>query len=86
MLVCFGAFIFCGMLTFICYIKVHFTFGLLDYTLYNEDFVMSRFCSIDFTVTLAGLKNIKHLMYGAEGNSFFFPRVLMFPETKSRET
>ena len=27
-----------------------------------------------------------HLMYGPEGNSFVFPRVLMFPETKSRET
>ena len=30
--------------------------------------------------------NIIHLMYGPEGNSFVFPRVLMFPETKSRET
>ena len=27
-----------------------------------------------------------HLMYGPEGNSFVFPRVLMFSETKSRET
>ena len=28
-----------------------------------------------------------HLMYGLEGNSsFVFPRVLMFPERKSRET
>ena len=26
------------------------------------------------------------LMYGLEGNSFVFPRVLMFPETKSTET
>ena len=26
--------------------------------------------------------NIIHLMYGPEGNSFVFPRVLMFPETK----
>ena len=25
-----------------------------------------------------------HLMYGPEGNSFVFPRVLMFPETKLR--
>ena len=38
-------------------------FGLLDCVRYNEDFVISRFvisrfCSIHFTVTLAGLKNI----------------------------
>ena len=51
------------MLTFICYIGVDFTFGLLDCVRYNEDFVIlrfviSRFCSIHFTVTLAGLKNI----------------------------
>ena len=25
------------------------------------------------------------LMYGAEGDSFVFPSVLMFPETKSRD-
>ena len=31
--------------------------------------------------------NIKHLMTGPEGNSEFrFPRISMFPETKSRET
>ena len=30
--------------------------------------------------------NIIYLMYGPEGNSFDFPKVLMFPETKSRET
>ena len=51
------------MLTFIRYIEVHFTRGLLDCARYNEDFVIprfviSRFCSIHFTVTLAGLKNI----------------------------
>ena len=40
-------------------------FGLLNFVRYNEDFVLSRFviilsrfCSIHFTVTLAGLKNI----------------------------
>jgi len=33
------------------------------------------------------LCNINHLMTGPEGNSeFCFPRVSMFPETKSRET
>ena len=37
---------------------VDFTFGLLDCVRYNEDFVISRFCSIHFTVTLGGLKNI----------------------------
>ena len=39
------------------------TFGLLDCAHYNEEFVIprfviSRFCSLHFTVTLAGLKNI----------------------------
>ena len=35
----------------------------------------------------APLKNNKHLMTGPEGNSeFCFPRISMFPETKSRET
>ena len=50
-------------MTFIRYIKVDFTLGLLDCVGYNEDFVISkfvisRFCSIHFTVTLAGLENI----------------------------
>ena len=55
--VCF-AFIFCRGMTFIRYIWVDFTFGVLDCVRYTEDFVISRFCSIYFTVTLAGLKNI----------------------------
>ena len=46
------------MMTFIRYIGVDFTFGLLDCVRYNEDFVISRFCSIHFTVNLAGVKNI----------------------------
>ncbi len=51
------------MLTFIRYIEVYFTFELLDCVRYNEDFVKSRFviskfCSIHFTVILAGLKKI----------------------------
>ena len=33
-------------------------FGLLDCVLYKEDFIISRLCSIHFTVTLAGLTNI----------------------------
>ena len=45
-------------MTFIRYIGVDFTFGVLDCVRYNEDFVISRFCSIYLTVTLAGLKNI----------------------------
>ena len=44
------------VLAFNRYIKVHFMFGLLDCARLNEDFVISRFCSIHFTVTLAGLK------------------------------
>ena len=51
------------MITFIRYIGVDFTFGLLDCVRYNEDcvisrFVISRFCYVHFTVTLAGLENI----------------------------
>ena len=51
------------MLAFVRYIEVDFTFGLLDCVRYNEDFVISRlvisrFCSVHFTVTLPGLKNI----------------------------
>ncbi len=42
---------------------MYFMFGLPDCVHYNEDFVtsrfvISRFCSIHFTVTLARLKNI----------------------------
>ena len=50
-------------MTFIRYIGIDFTFGLLDCDRYSKDFVISRlkilrFCSIHFTVTSAGLKNI----------------------------
>ena len=59
LLVC-SAFIFCCAITSICYIRVDFTFGLLDCIHYNEDFVISRFvksrfCSTHFTAILAGL-------------------------------
>ena len=51
------------MLAFIRHIDVHFMLGLLDCVCYNKDFVISRFvtltfCSIHFTVTFPGLKNI----------------------------
>ena len=46
------------MLAFVRYIEVHFTFELLDCDRYNEDFVISRFCSIHFTATFAGLTSI----------------------------
>ena len=36
------------------YIEVDSTFGLPDYVRYIEEFVISRFYSIHFTVTLAG--------------------------------
>ena len=57
------AFIFCRVMRFVRYIGVDFTFGVLDCVRYNEDFVISRFviskfCSIHSTVTLAWLKNI----------------------------
>ena len=42
----------------ILYIKVDFTFGLLDYVRYIEELVISRFYSIHFTLTLAGTCDI----------------------------
>ena len=48
--------------TFIRYIKVSFTFALVDCVRYNENFVKSKFCSIHFTATSAGLK-IKIVRY-----------------------
>ena len=36
------------------YIDVDSTFGPLDYVRYTKEFVISRFYSIPFTVTLAG--------------------------------
>ena len=49
---------FYHMLIFIRYIEVYFTFALVDCVRYNEDLVKSRFCSIHFTIVLAGLKKI----------------------------
>ena len=46
------------MLTFLRFVEVYVTFGLPDCVRYNEDFFISSFCSIQFTITLAGLKNI----------------------------
>ena len=46
------------MLIFICYIEVNVMLALVDCVRYNEDFVKSRFCSIHFTVILAGMKKI----------------------------
>ena len=58
-LLVFFTFIVCRVMTLIRYIgPVDFTFGFLNCVRYKEDFVISRFCSIYFTVTLAGLKNI----------------------------
>ena len=44
----------------ICYIEVDFTFGLLDYVRFIEEFVKSkfvksRFHSLHFTLILAGM-------------------------------
>ena len=66
--VCF-AFIFCRVMTFIRFIGVDFMFGLLDCVHCIEDFVISRFfksrfCSVLFTVTLAGLKTDRSLYRG----------------------
>ena len=40
------------------YIEVDFTFGLPDYVRFIEEFVISRFYSIHFTVSLAGTLRI----------------------------
>ena len=47
------------------YIGVNFTFALLDCDRHIEDIVVPEivkpgFCSIRYTVTLAGLKNVNH--------------------------
>ena len=57
------AFRFYHTLTFIRFIEVYFKFALVDCVRYNEDFVKwsfvkSRFCSMHFTVILAGLRKI----------------------------
>ena len=46
------------MVTFIRYIEANFTFGLVDFVRYNEDFVKWRLSSIHFNIILAGLKKI----------------------------
>ena len=51
-------FVFCYMWSFVRYVGVYYTLGLLDCARYDEDFVISRFFPIHFTVTLAGLKSI----------------------------
>ena len=64
MLIC-SAFVRCSVsniqraVTVIRYMEVEFTFGLSDYVRYIEEFVksrfvISRFCSIHFTINLAG--------------------------------
>ena len=50
------AFVFYHVLTFVRFIGVYYTFGLLDCVRCNEDFVISRFaiwrfCTIHFIVT-----------------------------------
>ena len=57
----------------------------------TEVWPISVICFTDVIWILDHLKpykgDIKHLMTGPEGNSeFCFPRISMFPETKSRET
>ena len=55
----FSVYLLSGVNMVIRYIEVDFTFGLPDYVRYIEEFVIlrfviSRFYSIHFTVTLAG--------------------------------
>ena len=53
LLVCF-AFVFCHVLTFVRYMGVWYTFGLLDCYRYNENLLYL----VHFTVTLAELKTV----------------------------
>ena len=48
---------------FICYIEVYFTFAFVDCVHCNDDFFKSRFCSIHFTVILAGLNLLFVIIY-----------------------
>ena len=57
LLVC-STFTFCRVMTFIRYIGVDFKLRFLDCVRYNEDFLIWRFFSTRFTVTLSELKNI----------------------------
>ena len=54
----FSVYLLSSVYIVIRYIEVDFTFGLPDYVRYIEEFVISRFYSIHFTVSLAGTKNI----------------------------
>ena len=47
LLVC-NAFVLCHVLTFVRYIGVYYTFGILDFVRNNEDFALSRFFPINF--------------------------------------
>ena len=50
----FGVYLLPRVDVVIRYIEVDFTLGVPDYVRYIEEFVISRFYSIHFTVTLAG--------------------------------
>ena len=71
MLVCF-AFVLCHVLTFVRYIGVYYRFGIvLRRISLKSKLVISRFCPIHFTVTLAELKSI--LRYNED---FFIERFI----------
>ena len=48
----------------------------------NAKFIWTDYTSLEYIDHFQKYHNI-HLRYGPKGNSFVFPRVLMFPKTKS---
>ena len=42
------------------YLEIYFIFGLPDYVRYIEEFTISRFYSVHFTVILAGMQIFVH--------------------------
>ena len=67
------AFIFCRVMTSIRYIRVDFTFKLLDFVRYNKDFVISRFvisrfCSITIYCNFGRAEEYRSLYRGLRYN------------------
>ena len=73
------------------YIGVNFTFGLQDCDRYIGDIVITRivkpgFCSMHFTVTLAGLKNVNRYIENIVISGFHCKRKLKNNVYCSRDT
>ena len=64
------------MLISIGYIELDFTFALPDNVLQNEEFALSRFCTIHVTVIFARRKNIFRYMDDFSKPKFVNPKFL----------